>query len=265
MRSLFLSVAATLALGATASAQLDKLLAPVGVVAAAASTSLDGKTGTDSPPAKEALHILTPEEALTTIKKQLQERYSLEGELKLEVASRWARILVPHEYELTIVDYPGAGLSSAFVVRCKLTAKDQALGDFPVALRAQLWREVWVAGGRLDRGQVLDRSLISAQKVDVLRERETLLSSDVDPTIYDLAQSVAPGRPLTRRDVSERPVIHKGEVVEVVARQGTFAIRMKALALEDGVSRALIKMRNIESRKDFTAQVINESQVEVQF
>lgn len=265
MRSLALSVTLTLALGATASAQLDKLLAPVSVIAAAASASLDEKTGTDSTSVKEALHILTAEEALTTITRQLQDRYSPEGELKLQIASRWGRILVPNEYELTIVDYPAAGLSSAFVARCKLTAKGQALGDFPVSLRAQLWREVWVAEGRLDRGQVLDRSLISAQKIDVLRERETPLSSDIDPTIYDLAQSVAPGHPLTRRDVSERPVIHKGEVVEVVARQGAFAIRMKALALENGVSQELIKMRNIESRKDFTAQVINESQVEVHF
>ncbi|MGH7938919.1 MAG: hypothetical protein ACRD5Z_02370, partial [Bryobacteraceae bacterium] len=111
MRSLFLSVTFTLALGATASAQLDKLLAPVSVVAAAASASLDGKTGADSTSVREALHILTPDEALTTITKQLQDRYSPEGELKLQIASRWGRILVPNEYELTIVDYPAAGLS----------------------------------------------------------------------------------------------------------------------------------------------------------
>jgi len=79
------------------------------------------------------------------------------------------------------------------------------------------------------------------------------------------AQSVAPGRPLTRRDVSERPVIHKGDVVDVIAHQGVFSIRMKAQALENGIKRELIKMRNIESRKDFTAQVVNESEVEVHF
>jgi flagella basal body P-ring formation protein FlgA len=101
--------------------------------------------------------------------------------------------------------------------------------------------------------------------VDVLREHESLLTSDTDPTAFDVAQSVAPGRPLTRRDVSERPVIHKGEVVDVIARQGAFAIRMKALALENGIRRDLIKMRNLESHRDFTAQVINENQVEVHF
>lgn len=261
MRSLLFILGATLVLCANASAQLDKILAPVSLAAAAApAAQLDGKTAP-----KSTLHALTPDEVLPLLEKQLVDRYSLQGELKLETASSWGRILVPADYDLTIIDFPGSGVSPALAVRCKLSANGQSLGDFRISLRAELWREVWVADGRLDRGQPIDRSLVTVQKIDVLREHDTLLSSEIDPTIYDVAQSVAPGRALTRRDVSERPVIHKGEVVDVVARQGVFAIRMKALALENGIARELIKMRNLDSRKDFTAEVINESQVEVHF
>jgi flagellar basal body P-ring formation protein FlgA len=261
MRPLPVLLLATLLLCANASAQLDKILAPVSLAAIAPSSGQPGGQTATQP----ALHALTPAEVLPRLEKQLGDRFSLEGELKLETATPWGRILVPADYDLTIVDYPGGGVSNAFAVRCKLSANGQSLGEFQLPLRAQLWREVWVAEGRLDRGQSIDRSLVVAQKLDVLREHESLLSAEVDPTIYDLAQTVGPGRPLTRRDVSERPVIHKGEVVDVVARQGAFAIRMKALALENGIARELIKMRNLESRKDFTAEVINENQVEVHF
>jgi flagella basal body P-ring formation protein FlgA len=260
MKSLALFSALTLSLCANAPAQLDKVLAPVSFAAA-----LPPAPGDVLAPAKPTLHLLKPEEAVPLLEKQLREHFSLEGELKLETSSSWGRILVPTNYDLTIIDYPGGGVTNSFVVRCKLTGEGQSLGEFQVPLKAQLWREVWVAEGRLDRGQTLDRSLVNARTIDVLREHDALLFSDMDPTIYDLAQSVAPGRPLTRRDVSERPVIHKGEVVDVVAHQGTFAIRMKALALENGVAKELIKMRNIESRRDFTAEVINESQVQVHF
>lgn len=260
MRSLAFILFALLFLCANAFAQLDKILAPVNLAAVVPSAPLDEKA-----PAKRQPHLLTPDEVLPQLEKQVSERFSLEGELKLETSAPWGRILVPADYDLTIVDYPGGGVSSAFVVRCKLTANGKSLGDFQIPLRAQLWREVWVADGRLDRGQTIDRSLVTAQKIDVLRERDTLLPADVDPTTFDVAQSVAPGRPLTRHDVSERPIIHKGDVVEVVAHQGTFAIRMKALALENGIGRELIKMRNLESRKDFTAEVINENQVEIHF
>lgn len=260
MRRLLLSLSLIFPLYAGASTPLDKILAPVDLAVNAPSAALEKQK-----PPKDSLHQLTLNEALPQLQKQLIERFSVNGELKLETATRWERILVPAAYQLTIVDYPGAGLSSAFIVRCKLTANGQALGEFQVPLRAELWREVWVADGRLDRGQTLDRSLVTAQQIDVLREHDTPLTTEIDPTVFDVAQSVAPGRPLTRRDVSERPVIHKGDVVDVIAHQGVFSIRMKAQALENGIRRELIKMRNIESRKDFTAQVVNESEVEVHF
>jgi flagella basal body P-ring formation protein FlgA len=257
MRPRELSLIATGLLCAHASAQLDRMLAPVNL---GATVSREEKKVE-----KPTLHLLIPEEALPRLQKQLVDRYALNGDFKLQTVTTWGRILVPSDYDLTIVDYPGGGMSSAFVVRCRLTANGRSLGEFQVPLRAELWREVWVADGRLDRGQSVSYSLVTAQKIDVLREHDPLLTSDIDPTAFDVAQSVAPGRPLTRRDVSERPVVHKGEVVDVVAHQGAFAIRMKAVALENGISRELIKMRNLESHKDFTAQVINESQVEVHF
>jgi len=260
MRRLLLSLSLIFPLYTGASTPLDKILAPVDLAVNASSTALEKQKLP-----KDSLHLLTPNEALPQLQKQLIERYSVNGELKLQTATLWERILVPATYQLTIVDYPGGGLSSAFVVRCKLVANGQALGEFQVPLRAELWREVWLADGRLDRGQTLDRSLVTAQQIDVLREHDMPLTTEIDPTAFDVAQSVAPGRPLTRRDVSERPVIHKGDVVDVIAHQGVFSIRMKAQALENGIKRELIKMRNIESRKDFTAQVVNESEVEVHF
>jgi flagella basal body P-ring formation protein FlgA len=40
---------------------------------------------------------------------------------------------------------------------------------------------------------------------------------------------------------------------------------MKALALEDGGINALIKMRNLDSNKEFDAQILNENEVKVHF
>ena len=62
-----------------------------------------------------------------------------------------------------------------------------------------------------------------------------------------------------------RPVIRKGQVVEVVAQQGLLAISMKALALESGAAGDLIKLRNLESRREINGQIINESKVQIHF
>jgi flagella basal body P-ring formation protein FlgA len=76
---------------------------------------------------------------------------------------------------------------------------------------------------------------------------------------------VPAGRPLGRREAAGRPLIRKGQFVEAVAQHGAMSISMKALALENGAAGDLIRLRNVESRKDFNAQVLNENKVQVRF
>ena len=70
---------------------------------------------------------------------------------------------------------------------------------------------------------------------------------------------------LTWRDVSRRPFVKKGELVEVTANDGTLLITMKALAMENGAQGESVIVRNPESRKNFTALVIDENRVQVRF
>lgn len=210
--------------------------------------------------------FLKSQEVLTLLGKQISDYYSLKGTFKLDFARPWQPLKLPGDsYEIVITDYPGNGVGSSFLLGCKVVSEGETVSEFQLSLRAQLWQEVWGALSKLDRGLALDSTKVAIQKVDVLREKQSYLPSNADPAVYDMAQGVAAGRPLTMRDVIERPLVHKGQVVEVIARQGTFNIRMKALALEDGAGSAIIKMRNLDSRKDFNAQIINENQVAVHF
>jgi flagella basal body P-ring formation protein FlgA len=68
-----------------------------------------------------------------------------------------------------------------------------------------------------------------------------------------------------KRDVVEKPVIRKNQIVEVVANRGALTITMKAQALESGAVKALIRMRNLDSKREFNAQVIDETRANVVF
>jgi flagella basal body P-ring formation protein FlgA len=206
------------------------------------------------------------DEVLTEIQKQLASYFGIRGELKLSFAENWKSLRLPDkDFDLSLIDYPPQGVTNSFGTKFKITSGGTPVGEWQVGLHAQLWQSVWVTHERLDRGQALDRSLLNRQKIDVLREQETFLSDDIDPGAYDVLQSIGPGKAIAKRDVIERPLIHKGDVVEVVARHGLLDIHMKALALEDGGFNALIKLRNLDSSKDFSAQILNENQVKVQF
>ncbi len=255
LQCLVASLAALACMGIPASAQLDRLLAPVDKAVASVSA------------ASSSDHLVLTAEMLTTeLEKELTARLSLAGELKLALAQPWQPVKLPAEdFAVVITEVPVGGIGGTFYIRAKATSGGALVGDWQLPLRAQLLQDVWVASTRLDRGQPLDRSVLGVQKIDVLRERLPLIPAEVDPANFDLTQSVAAGRPLTRRDLAERPVIRKGQVVEVIARQGMLAVSTKALALESGAAGDLIKLRNIESRREFSGQILNENKVQVHF
>ena len=240
--------------------QLDQLLAPL-----ATETLAVVETATPNR-AKAPSYVLGSEAFVLELEKELSTRLSLNGELKLTLAQPWKDLKLPAaNFAVAITETPGNGISGTFVTRVKITSNGETIADLQISLRAQFWQEVWTAASRLERGQPLDRSLLSTTRVDSLRERQPPLLTDVDPSILEVAQTVSASRPLTRRDVIARPLIRKGRVVEVVAQQGQLAITMKALALESGAGGDLIKLRNIETRKEFIGQILNENKDQVHF
>jgi flagella basal body P-ring formation protein FlgA len=270
-----LTLIAALALCATvASAQLDQILSPVSTSPAVAAQAPGASLPADPQPAAPAVldpaapvHLtLTGDDLVNELQKQLVSYFGIKGDLKLSLISPWTTIQLPgKDCNITLTDYPPNGVSGNFTLRFKITSGALQVGEWQLGLRAQLWQSVWVTQGRLDRGQPLDRTLLNSQKVDVLRDKRTLLSDDTDPDGYDVAQGIGPGQPISKQDVVDRPLIHRGDVVEVVAVQGLLDIHMKALAMEDGGANAIIKMRNLDSSKDFNAQILNEDEVKVHF
>jgi flagella basal body P-ring formation protein FlgA len=260
-----------------ANAQLDHILAPLPAGTAlakleqipAAQGIADAQVAPQTSPVQPAVeshYDLTADQLLNEIQKQLVSYFGLKGDLKLSMVQNWRPVRLPSkDFDLTLVDYPSEGVTSSFTLRFKIACGGAQVGEWQIGLRAQLWQSVWVTQGRLDRGQALDRSLLKSQKVDILHEKQTFLPDDADPDGYDVAQGIGAGQAIAKQDVIERPLVHKGDVVEVVAIHGLLDIHMKALALEDGGANALIKMRNLDSNRDFNAQIINENQVKIHF
>jgi flagella basal body P-ring formation protein FlgA len=184
----------------------------------------------------------------------------------LALTRPWQTLVLPaQDVSVSISQYPEEGMLSVVYVRFKVMSGGQVVGEWDLGLRAQLWREVWVATSRLNRGHLLDSSSLTAQKVDALREADTIGVREFDPSEFELAQTVNAGRPITKRDIVERPLVRKNQVVEVVASRSGMVVSMKAQALQNGAQGALIKMLNMDSRREFNAQVIDENRVEVHF
>jgi flagella basal body P-ring formation protein FlgA len=150
------------------------------------------------------------------------------------------------------------------MVRCRVLGDAAVVIETTLVVRAQLWRDAWTTRQPLAIGATFDAALLEPRRIDALREREALPATAGDRT-FVFARAVSAGRMLTWRDIARRPLVKKGDVVEVSAVDGPLVVTMKALAMENGAQGETVTVRNPESRKDFAAMVVDMNRVQVRF
>lgn len=236
---------------------LRLLAAGLGLVWAAAPLSAEYETsdartlGTVTP---------APDAWLDSVAQTLAQHYHTD--------SAWTLTLVrpytpPADALVEVTEMP-ATPASQMMLRLQVHAVDGTTSNLTVFVRAQLWSDAWIAREPLSRGGALEPQLIELRRVDVLRERD-VITGDTELADLMMNRSLPAGRFLTWRDVVRRPLVQRGQMIEVAAIDGTLAVSMKALALEDGLAGELVRVRNTESRREFAAVVTAPGQAEVRF
>lgn len=205
----------------------------------------------------------TQEMLLTELSRQIGERFQVRGDLKLDVTRPFGSLASTGPVEVVILGCPSK-LSSSLLLQVRLQQAGRALGDYSINLKVQQFRDAWMARTPIERGSNFDPAHLDAQRVDILQQRDVV---PVDGTEGDLtyATSVSANRLLTWRDLTRRALVRKGQIVEVTAVDGMLSITTKAMAMENGAAGDMVKLRNLESKKDFTALVVAEARTQVRF
>ncbi len=207
---------------------------------------------------------LTRDLFLSELARDLSAHFNVEGDLQLELMRSWAPpARLAAQWRLEVLEYPSLPTSS-MLVRCRILADDEAAAEVSLVLRASLWRDAWVSRLPLVAASTFDPAQLDTRRVDLFRDRDALPAAVGDRS-YVFARAVGPGRLLTWHDIARRPLVKKGNLVEVSATEGQLIITMKALAMENGAQGDTVTVRNPESHKDFAAMVVDENRVQVRF
>lgn len=198
---------------------------------------------------------------LGAVAAHLSAHFRAEGELQLESVRPIVFPASGSPSSVEILEFPAA-LAASMIVRVRAGAPDTP--EQTLVLRAQLFREVWVTRTPSERDGSFDPAQLDARRVDVLRERETIPVTELCRD-YTFNRAVPAGRVLTWRDLSRRTLVRRGQVIEVAAIAGSLSITMKALAMENGAEGEMVKVRNLDSKKEFNALVTADSRAQVNF
>jgi flagellar basal body P-ring formation protein FlgA len=184
------------------------------------------------------------------------------GDLELRLTRPWAPVAIPQEpYSLKILDVPTAGVTPNFITRFEISAGSETVGAWQLAAQAKVWREVWVARAALRGGQVFTEADVTRERRDVLGIRETPFSGVPSDATLELAEMVPAGAPICVRSLRLRPVIHRGQVADALLQAGSMVISLKVEVLENGAPGQLVRIRNLQSKREFRGKVQNEQTV----
>ena len=233
------------------------LSAVIGRAAPAAGVVPSAETGVSATP-------LAQDQFLAALTRDLATHFNLTGELTLELLRPWSPPTQPaSHWQVVVTEYPAIPASS-MLVRCRVLADGTATAETTLVLRAALWRDAWVARAPQPLGATFDATQLETRRVDLFRERDAL-PADVGDNTFVFTRNLPANRLLNWRDIGRRPLVRKGEMVEVAATEGSLQITLKGLAMENGAQGDTVTVRNLESKRDIHAQVVAENRVQVRF
>jgi flagella basal body P-ring formation protein FlgA len=201
---------------------------------------------------------------LGSVTSDLVSHFRLDGELQLELLRPWSPPKrTATAWTILISEYPAVP-AGTMMLRYRIVADGEFLAEESLIVRANLWRDGWFTRQPVANGETFDAASLEVRRVDQFRDRE-VLPATVGDRAYIFTRAVPAGRLLTWRDVVRRPLVRKGDLVEVTASEGPLLVTMKALALQNGAAGDMVTVRNPESRRDFSALVVDENHVKVRF
>jgi len=204
---------------------------------------------------------------LAALEQALNDHFEPAGRLRLMPVSALPRLVdgASELPEIELVDTPSRLHAGTMLMRFRLRSADGSSSLHVFSFRAEVLAEVWYSPRRVSAGQVLADLELATREADLLREPKAVPADPAVLTRYETARTLSEMRSLTWNDITPRALVRKGGMVEVVAEQGSLRISMKAQAARNGSLGDTITVRNLESKRDFTAEVIDENKVRVRF
>lgn len=230
----------------------------------ATSKSIETLAKTPSP--KNTPYILTEKEVREEIKRQLQEKYALDGELKIFLNKAFQDIpLRSDAWELEIIQCPPDKLTDKFLMTFAIMSPQGLLGQWQLPIRAELWKDAYISLRYIRRGENLYDRDFKTHPVDILRMRGRSVSTREDLSDYIAEQNVPQNDVLIYHDIKRKPDVTKGQIIDLIAEDQGIRIKTKVKAMQDGIKGESITVQNLQSKKNIQAQIVADNLVQVYF
>lgn len=185
---------------------------------------------------------------------------------RVTIACRWQQEMQvpgPDPAEIRVRRVAEGELDGPTILRASLVTTDRTSREVTLTAEIRRFRPVLVATRLIRRGEELGPTVLEVQEREVTGLADGCFSAIEQVAGMRLRRALGGGQVLTRLHAEARPVVNRGEEVELVARGKGIEVSTEGIALEDGVVGARVRVRNAASGKVLYGQVTGAGTVRV--
>ncbi len=150
-----------------------------------------------------------------------------------------------------------------FPMQVEVFRGGQMVDKGSVSLDVTIFADLPVPVRNIERHEILSPDLFRSQRFEVTYLTEKILTDLGHVRGCRAKHNLVAGRKVSMTRIEKIPIIEKGGSVTIVGSNTLFEIRAKGVALEDGNLGESIRVRNSDSRKIISVQVVAPGQVEI--
>lgn len=147
------------------------------------------------------------------------------------------------------------------VVYAVVTLDGQAYTKVSLSLDVRLFQDVVVATRSLAANELIVPDSIKYERMDIGRLSQGYITSLDDVAGMQARRTISPGTPLNKYMLAKPDVIKRGATVSILVRMGDMEVTAAGEAMQSGSVGDVIRVRNVNSKKVVTAQVLDGTSV----
>jgi flagellar basal body P-ring formation protein FlgA len=272
MKKLFVSLAILATSAFAFGGDLSSLLLPVSEMKDSAKDSVprqqEGAKAPDAAPTPQPIvyAYIGQDELIDNLREALISKFMPDGKLVVEAVIPWKAIQISaSNWKVEITRISAQSILPRMTVNFRIVCDKAAIGEYQIQLNCSIMREVLVSMRRYNRAESVSSDDFQIQTRDILDLSGVPTRTTDSLDGMQTRGPISEGQVLCTRDIEEKPLIRRGQVVEAIAIEGKMRIAVKATAMEDGREGDLISVRNTSSNKDIQAKILNDHTVQVYF
>ncbi len=145
----------------------------------------------------------------------------------------------------------------------RIFIKDKQYMKIPVFFNVRVYENVVASGRKIGRGEILAEDDLVIENLETTKLSASTFSSVNDLIGKRITRLIQPYTPITQELIDNPPLIKRGEFIKLLLQSGNLMVVAKGVAKEDGHLGKIIKVKNVDSKKEIYGRVEDASTVKV--